>query len=103
MRIAIEAQRLFRTHKHGMDIYALELIRNLQEIDHENEYFIFVKPDKDDSVIRETSNFKIVRLAGGFYPLWEQFAFPGCKACRLPDITLHQETQRRYFQQPIWF
>ncbi|MHC1774074.1 MAG: glycosyltransferase family 4 protein [Lentimicrobium sp.] len=76
MRIAIEAQRLFRTHKHGMDIYALELIRNLQEIDHENEYFIFVKPDQDDAVIRETPNFKIVRLAGGFYPLWEQIALP---------------------------
>lgn len=42
MKIAIEAQRIFRTNKHGMDFVALETIRELQKIDHENEYFIFV-------------------------------------------------------------
>ena len=41
MKIAIEAQRIFRTNKHGMDFVALESIRELQKIDHENEYFIF--------------------------------------------------------------
>lgn len=76
MRIAIEAQRLFREKKHGMDIYALELIRNLQKIDQKNEYFIFVKPDIDDAILKETSNFKIVKLDGGFYPFWEQYALP---------------------------
>jgi len=55
---------------------ALELIRNLQMIDHENEYVVFVAPDEDDQVIQETPNFKIVRLEGGFYPLWEQIALP---------------------------
>ena len=49
MRIGIEAQRLFRPHKHGMDRVALELIKNLQQIDKVNEYFIFVKPDEDRS------------------------------------------------------
>ena len=76
MKIGIEGQRLFRRKKHGMDMVALELIRNLQEIDHENEYVIFVAPDEDDSVLKETPNFKIVKLEGGFYPLWEQFALP---------------------------
>lgn len=76
MRIAIEAQRVFREKKHGMDIYALELIRSLQQIDHKNEYVIFVKPDEDDSILKETPNFKIVKLDGGFYPLWEQIALP---------------------------
>lgn len=76
MKIGIEAQRIFRKKKHGMDMVALELIRNLQLIDHENEYVVFVAPDEDDLVIQETSNFKIVRLEGGFYPLWEQIALP---------------------------
>jgi glycosyltransferase involved in cell wall biosynthesis len=107
MRIAIEAQRVFREKKHGMDIYAMELIRNLQEIDHKNEYVIFVKHDVDDSVLHETANFKIVRLDGGFYPFWEQLALPkaaretGCRIlhctsntapvnCEVPlVITLH--------------
>lgn len=80
MKIGIEGQRLFRKKKHGMDMVALELIRNLQEIDYENEYVVFVKPDEDDAVLKETANFKIVQLEGGFYPLWEQFALP--KAAR---------------------
>ena len=107
MRIAIEAQRLFREKKHGMDIYALELIRSLQQIDHKNEYVIFVKPDVDDTILNETSNFKIIKLDGGFYPKWEQIALPkaakeaGCQVlhctsntapirCEIPLVlTLH--------------
>ncbi|MCF8302744.1 MAG: glycosyltransferase family 4 protein [Bacteroidales bacterium] len=79
MKIGIEGQRLFRVRKHGMDMVALELIRNLQKIDHENEYVIFVSPD-EDKCLRETGNFKIRELAGGAYPWWEQFALP--KAAR---------------------
>jgi glycosyltransferase involved in cell wall biosynthesis len=76
MKIGIEGQRLFRSKKHGMDMVALELIRNLQQIDKKNEYVVFVKPDADDKVIAETANFRIEKLKGGFYPLWEQFALP---------------------------
>lgn len=76
MKIGIEGQRLFRKKKHGMDMVALELIRNLQLIDTENEYFIFVKPDEDDTVLNETPNFKIIQLDGGSYPMWEQIALP---------------------------
>jgi glycosyltransferase involved in cell wall biosynthesis len=76
MKIGIEGQRIFRKKKHGMDMVALELIKNLQIIDHENEYFIFVKPDEDSSVLKETLNFKIIELNGGPYPTWEQIALP---------------------------
>lgn len=76
MRIGIEAQRIFRTHKHGMDRVAVELIKNLQVIDTENEYFIFVKPDQDTSVIAATANFTIVEIPGRFYPSWEQYKLP---------------------------
>ncbi|MDP5093350.1 MAG: glycosyltransferase family 4 protein [Polaribacter sp.] len=76
MRIGIEAQRIFRKKKHGMDMVALELIKNLQIIDTKNDYFIFVKPDEDNSVLQETANFKIIELNGGPYPTWEQIALP---------------------------
>lgn len=46
MKIAIEAQRIFRVNKHGMDFVALEVIRELQKIDRENEYFILVNAAK---------------------------------------------------------
>jgi len=77
MKIAIEAQRLYRKKKHGMDIVALELIRNLQKLDHENEYVIFVRPDVDRSCLEESGNFKIIELKGGPYPIWEQVILPG--------------------------
>ncbi len=76
MKIGIEGQRLYRQKKHGMDMVALELIKNLQLIDKKNEYVIFVKPDEDNTCIPAASNFKIVELGGGPYPTWEQFALP---------------------------
>jgi glycosyltransferase involved in cell wall biosynthesis len=76
MKIGIEAQRIFRNKKHGMDMVALELIRNLQLIDTQNDYVLFIKPDADYMAVNETPNFRIVELEGGFYPLWEQFALP---------------------------
>jgi glycosyltransferase involved in cell wall biosynthesis len=76
MVIGIEGQRLFRRKKHGMDMVALELIRNLQKIDTQNQYYIYVAPDEDTACLHETPNFKIRVLEGGFYPRWEQFALP---------------------------
>lgn len=76
IRIGIEAQRLFRRKKHGMEIVALELIRQLQQLDKENQYFIFVKDDEDRDCISETENFKIVSLPGITYMDWEQVQLP---------------------------
>jgi glycosyltransferase involved in cell wall biosynthesis len=75
MRIGIEAQRIYREHKHGMDFVALEIIRNLQRIDKENDYFIYVNEGPDTDCVKETENFKI-RVFGGPYPIWEQFKLP---------------------------
>ncbi|WP_420321462.1 glycosyltransferase family 4 protein [Flagellimonas sp.] len=77
MKIGIEGQRLFRKKKHGMDMVALELIKNLQKIDQKNEYVVFVKPDFDDTCIPAAPNFKIVGLNSKWgYPGWEQIALP---------------------------
>ena len=86
MKIAIEGQRLFRTKKHGMDMVALELINELQKLDRENEYVVFVKPDEDKTTLKSTSNFKIVELGGGPYPTWEQFALPKAAKAEGCDI-----------------
>lgn len=80
MKIGIEGQRLFRVKKHGMDMVALELVRNLQQMDKDNEYYIFVKPDEDRSCLTASSNFHIIELDGGAYPQWEQFALPKAAA-----------------------
>lgn len=75
MRIGIEGQRLFRKKKHGMDMVALELIKELQQIDTKNEYFLYIKPDEDEC-IEETENFKIRLVNGSPYPVWEQISLP---------------------------
>ena len=76
MKIGIEAQRVFRKKKHGMDMVVLELIRNLQQIDTQNQYLVFARPDEDMHALQESKNVKIVLLNGGPYPLWEQFSLP---------------------------
>ncbi len=86
MKIGIEGQRLYRKKKHGMDMVALELIKNLQVIDKENEYVIFVKPDEDNTCIPKADNFKVIELGGGPYPTWEQFALPKAAAAAGCDI-----------------
>lgn len=75
MRIGIEGQRLFRAKKHGMDFVALELIRNIQELDKVNEYVVFVKPG-EDKCLESTGNVEIIELEGGPFPIWEQVALP---------------------------
>lgn len=77
MRIGIEAQRLFRQKKHGMDIVALELIKALHDIDRENEYHIFVKKDADTSCLQlQHPNFILHILPSMPYPVWEQVYLP---------------------------
>ena len=85
MKIAIEAQRIFRPNKHGMDFVALETIWELQKIDHENEYFIFVSPGPDHC-LNESDNMHIVELRCPSYPLWEQVALPRAVARVRPDL-----------------
>ena len=86
MRIGIEAQRIFRSNKHGMDIVALNMIKALQELDTINEYFIFTNSQDDISCLTETSNFKIIRKPGYIYPVWEQFVLPSLVAKYKIDV-----------------
>jgi glycosyltransferase involved in cell wall biosynthesis len=75
MRIGIEAQRIFRKNKHGMDYVVLEEIKELQKSDTRNEYFVFVAPG-EDHCLHDSKNVHIIEIGSGFYPLWEQFSLP---------------------------
>ena len=75
MIIGIEAQRIFRKNKHGMDYVVLQEIKELQQIDTENEYYVFVKPG-EDRCAESTKNVHIIELTCPSYPLWEQWALP---------------------------
>ena len=75
MRIGIEAQRIFRENKHGMDYVVLEEIKELQKSDSRNEYFVFVAPG-EDRCLKDSKNVHIIEIGSNFYPLWEQFSLP---------------------------
>ena len=75
MRIGIEAQRIFRKNKHGMDYVVREEIKELQKSDNRNEYFVFVAPG-EDRCLHDSNNVHIIEIGSSFYPLWEQFSLP---------------------------
>lgn len=85
MKIGIEAQRIFRKNKHGMDFVVLEYIRALQQVDKVNLYYIFVAPGEDE-VLTDSDNFKIIKVGMPLYPLWEQIALPLAVKRVKPDL-----------------
>lgn len=85
MKIAIEAQRIFRKKKHGMDIVILEALRELQIQDTFNQYYIFVAPGPD-KCLEKTSNFHIVEVKCPSYILWEQIGLPRAVSKVKPDV-----------------
>ena len=74
-KIYIEAQRLFRKQKHGMDVVALELLQRLQNEETGYEKIVIVKKD-EDACIRSSENLKVNILPAAFYPIWEQWILP---------------------------
>lgn len=76
MKIGIELQRVFRTRKHGMDIVSLNLVNELQQLDFENQYSLFINQDEDNQCIRKSQNFEQIVFPGFAYPIWEQIELP---------------------------
>ena len=96
MRIGIEAQRIFRKNKHGMDYVVLQEIKELQQMDTGDEYFVFVKPG-EDRCLESTANVHIIELSCHSYPLWEQWALP--RAAKKYGVQLLHCTSNT---APVW-
>lgn len=96
MRIGIEAQRIFRKNKHGMDYVVLQEILEIQKMDTENEYFVFVKPG-EDRCVESSSNVHVVEIDCPSYPLWEQWALP--RAAKKAKVEILHCTSNT---APIW-
>ena len=96
MKIGIEAQRIFRKNKHGMDYVVLQEIKELQQIQTGDEYFVFVKPG-EDRCVDDSANVHIIELKCPSYPLWEQWALP--RAAKKYGVELLHCTSNT---APIW-
>jgi glycosyltransferase involved in cell wall biosynthesis len=86
MKIGIEAQRIFRPAKHGMEMVALELIRQIQRLDTVNQYILFAKDDRDRQCVSETSNFTTHPIQSFAYADWEQIGLPLALRKVRPDL-----------------
>ena len=96
MKIGIEAQRIFRKNKHGMDYVVLQEIKELQQMQTADEYYVFVKPG-EDRCVEDSANVHIVELSCPSYPLWEQWALP--RAAKKYGVELLHCTSNT---APIW-
>ena len=85
MKIAIEAQRIFRKDKHGMDFVVLEFVRRLEKLGGTDEFYILVGPGEDEC-LAESERVHIVRINVGSYPVWEQIALPLALRKIKPDL-----------------
>ncbi len=74
-KIFIEAQRLFRKQKHGMDVVALELIQRIKKINTPFDVVLLVKNDGDECIQSENNLF-VQKIKNAFYPIWEQRILP---------------------------
>lgn len=101
MRIGIEAQRVFRRNKHGMDYVVLQEIKELQKLDTKNEYFVFVAPGVD-RCLKDTKNVHIIVIGESFYPVWEQITLPrAAKKYKLDILHCTSNTAPIYCDIPL--
>ena len=99
MRIGIEAQRLFRARKHGMDVVALELLRRLPALAPEHTFVAFVRPG-EDPCLEPSANLEVVEVEGRLYPSWEQVALPRAAAQASVDL-LHCTANTAPLRSPV--
>ncbi len=83
--IGIEAQRLFRRKKHGMEVVAFEILQQLQQQAAPFNYRLFVKQDEDRCIL-SGNNLTVEELPSKPYPYWEQRLLP--KAAKAANVSL---------------
>ena len=75
MKIGIDA-RLYGTKHGGIGRYSEQLIKNLEKIDTDNDYFIFLSREGFEAYRPQNKKFKKIRADYKVYGLFEQLLFP---------------------------
>ncbi len=101
MRVAIEAQRLFRPHKYGMDIVAYELLRRLPVSQDRHEYHVLVKDDSDKCITHKGSR-TVHTMQTAPYAIWEQALLPQyCNKVKADVLHCTASTAPLQLKQPL--
>lgn len=76
MKVAIEAQRIFRHNIHGMDVFAINLINELVLLDGIEKIYALVNANKEvKRVLVEHPKLEVICFKAS-YPIWEQILLP---------------------------
>ena len=75
MRIGIDARFAVRSRR-GIGNYTLGLINHLAELDHQNEYLLYVDSDDQERVLPTQENFRARKIGPANYAVWEQLLLP---------------------------
>ncbi|MFZ5982032.1 MAG: glycosyltransferase family 4 protein [Patescibacteria group bacterium] len=97
MRIGIDA-RFWGPIGKGLGRYTQKLIENLEKIDRENQYFIFLRKENFDDFVSVGENFKKVLADYHWYSWEEQIKFP--RLLRSYDLDL---VHFPHFNIPIFY
>jgi glycosyltransferase involved in cell wall biosynthesis len=76
MKIGIEVQRLFRKHKFGIEVSAIQLIKQLQVLNPNAEFVVYAKNGVDKKCLEANGNLKIKTIAGKLFVDFEQVFLP---------------------------
>jgi glycosyltransferase involved in cell wall biosynthesis len=97
MRIGIDC-RMYSSHFTGIGRYVYELVENLQDLDRENEYFLFFNDPEFTNFQARNPNFHKELANAPHYSLAEQTSFN--KQLRLYELDLMHFT---HFNAPILY
>lgn len=89
MVIGIEAERANEGSKTGVEHYAQQLILQLAQLDHENEYILYLRTQPQDWFLQLPKNFKIKILGYGPIPfpyVWTQLRVSWEMLVAAPDV-----------------
>ncbi len=75
MQIGIDA-RFFGVKRKGLGRYTQKLVENLEKVDSENQYFIFLRAENFDEYVPRNKNFQKVLADFRWYSWKEQLKFP---------------------------
>lgn len=96
MRIGINLLALLPNQSGGIEFYARNLIAALEQIDRDNEYFLFTNLDNHDSFCPASTRFSRLRLSVHARPQWKRIAYEQLRlpflACSLRLDVLHSPT-----------
>lgn len=85
MKILIEAQRVLRKKKAGMDIVVLNILNQLAKLRHDFE-IVVVAQEGDDIHCLDHLPFELIITKKSNYLLWEQYVLPSVIKSVKPDL-----------------